>query len=56
LLTIFGQYNDPLRLQRRRRALNPAVRQVKVPHGNYFPMCDDPQLVAAELRALAALS
>ena len=54
LLTIFGQFNDPLRFQRRWRALNPNVRQVKVPRGNHFPMCDDPQLVASELKAFAA--
>ena len=53
LLTIFGQFNDPLRFQRRWRALNPNVRQVKVPRGNHFPMCDDPQLVASELKAFA---
>lgn len=53
LLTIFGQFNDPLRFQRRWRALDPAVHQVKVPRGNHFPMCDDPQLVASELRDFA---
>jgi pimeloyl-ACP methyl ester carboxylesterase len=56
LLTIFGQLNDPLRFQRRWRTLNPTVRQVKVPRGNHFPMCDDPQLVASELSAFAARS
>jgi haloalkane dehalogenase len=50
LLTIFGQFNDPLRFQRRWRAIYPAAHQVRVPRGNHFPMCDDPRLVAAELR------
>jgi pimeloyl-ACP methyl ester carboxylesterase len=53
LLTIFGQFNDPLRFQKRWKTLYPNMRQVKVPWGNHFPMCDDPQLVAAELRAFA---
>ena len=53
LLTIFGQFNDPLRFQKRWKTLYPNLRQVKVPRGNHFPMCDDPQLVAAELRAFA---
>jgi hypothetical protein len=30
------------------------VRQVKVPRGNHFPMCDDPQFVVSELKAFAA--
>jgi haloalkane dehalogenase len=53
LLTIFGQFNDPLRFQRRWRTLDPDVRQVKVPRGNHFPMCDDPQLVSSTLRDFA---
>ena len=51
LLTIFGQFNDPLRFQRTWRALYPNARQVKVPHGNHFPMCDDPQLVASTVKS-----
>ena len=54
LLTIFGQFNDPLRFQRRWRALNPTVHQVKVPRGNHFPMCDNPELVASALTDFAA--
>jgi haloalkane dehalogenase len=50
LLTIFGQFNDPLRFQRAWKALYPTARQVKVPHGNHFPMCDDPQLVASTVK------
>jgi pimeloyl-ACP methyl ester carboxylesterase len=54
LLTIFGQFNDPPRFQRRWRALNPNVHQVKVPRGNHFPMCDNPELVASALTDFAA--
>jgi pimeloyl-ACP methyl ester carboxylesterase len=54
LLTIFGQFNDPLRFQRRWRRLYPDARQVKVPRGNHFPMCDDPDLVAAAVKDFAA--
>jgi haloalkane dehalogenase len=51
LLTIFGQFNDPLRFQRTWTALYPDARQIKVPHGNHFPMCDDPQLVASTVKS-----
>lgn len=51
LLTIFGQFNDPLRFQPRWRALFPDARQLKVRRGNHFPMCDDPELVASALGA-----
>jgi len=54
LLTIFGQFNDPLRFQRRWKALYPAAYQVKVPRGNHFPMCDDPELVASAVKAFVA--
>jgi pimeloyl-ACP methyl ester carboxylesterase len=50
LLTIFGQFNDPLRFQPRWKALFPEARQLKVRRGNHFPMCDDPDLVAAALK------
>jgi len=46
LLTIFGQYNDPLRMQPRWKALFPSARQKVVPKGNHFPMCDAPAIVA----------
>jgi haloalkane dehalogenase len=49
----YGQFNDPLRLQRRWKTLYPNARQVKVPHGNHFPMCDNPQLVASAVKAFA---
>ncbi|KAA1249225.1 alpha/beta fold hydrolase [Mycobacterium simiae] len=51
LLTIFGQFNDPLRFQRRWKAMFPTARQLKIPRGNHFPMCDDPDLVASALKS-----
>lgn len=51
LLTIFGQFNDPLRFQPRWKALFPTARQLKVRRGNHFPMCDDPDLVASALKS-----
>lgn len=50
-LTVFGQFNDPLRFQPRWKALFPAARQLKVSRGNHFPMCDDPDFVAEALRS-----
>lgn len=51
LLTIFGERNDPLGFQKRWKSLYPDARQLVVAGGNHFPMCDDPQLVASELRS-----
>ena len=51
LLTIFGQFNDPLRFQPRWKELFPAAHQLKVHRGNHFPMCDDPDLVAEALKS-----
>jgi pimeloyl-ACP methyl ester carboxylesterase len=51
LLTVFGQFNDPLRFQPRWKTLFPAAHQVTVRHGNHFPMCDDPDLVASAVKA-----
>jgi haloalkane dehalogenase len=53
LLTVFGQFNDPLRFQPRWKALFPAAHQLKVPRGNHFPMCDDPDLVSGALKSFA---
>ena len=50
LLTIFGERNDPLGFQPRWKQLFPDSRQVVVNKGNHFPMCDDPDLVAASIR------
>jgi pimeloyl-ACP methyl ester carboxylesterase len=49
LLTIFGERNDPLGFQPRWKQLFPDARQVVVSKGNHFPMCDDPDLVAASI-------
>jgi pimeloyl-ACP methyl ester carboxylesterase len=51
LLTVFGQFNDPLRFQPRWKALFPNARQLKVRRGNHFPMCDEPDLVASALKS-----
>lgn len=51
VLTVFGQYNDPLHFQRRWRQLYPHARQVVIARGNHFPMNDDPQAVAAAIRS-----
>ena len=52
LVTIFGQFNDPLRFQPRWKARFPNAVQVRVPRGNHFPMCDDPELVASALASI----
>ena len=49
LLTIFGERNDPFGFQSRWKALFPAARQVVVPGGHHFPMCDAPALVASSI-------
>jgi len=50
LLTIFGERNDPLGFQPQWKARFPGARQIVIPKGNHFPMCDDPDVVAAEIR------
>lgn len=50
LLTIFGENNDPLGFQPRWKQLFSDARQVVVAKGNHFPMCDDPDLIAASIR------
>jgi len=52
LLTIFGERNDPLGFQPRWKQLFNDARQVVVPNGNHFPMCDNPDLVAESIREL----
>jgi len=54
LLTIFGERNDPFGFQLRWKAIFPEARQVVVPRGNHFPMCDDPDLVASTIRGWLA--
>ena len=51
LLTIFGEYNDPLKFQSKWKTLFPDATQVIVPKGNHFPMCDNPELVAQTIRS-----
>ena len=50
LLTIFGERNDPLGFQPQWKRRFPTVRQIVIPQGNHFPMCDDPDVVAREIR------
>jgi len=50
--TVFGERNDPLGFQPQWRQRFPDVRQIVVAHGNHFPMCDDPDLVAKAVRDL----
>lgn len=51
LLTIFGERNDPFGFQKRWKRMFPEARQVVVPRGNHFPMCDAPGLVADTIRS-----
>ncbi len=51
LLTIFGERNDPLGFQPQWKRLFPDARQVVIPKGNHFPMCDDPAFVSGTIRA-----
>ena len=50
LLTIFGEHNDPLKFQPQWKRLFPSARQLVIPKGNHFPMCDDPDRVANAIR------
>ena len=50
LLTIFGERNDPLEFQPQWKTRFPSARQIVVPRGNHFPMCDAPDLVTREIR------
>src|SRR5262249_29502336 len=52
LLTIFGERNATSGFQPRWKRLFRDARQVVVSKGNHFPMCDDPDLVAAAIREL----
>lgn len=49
LLTVFGERNDPFGFQLRFREHFPAAKQMVIPGGNHFPMCDDPDGVAARI-------
>jgi pimeloyl-ACP methyl ester carboxylesterase len=50
MLTIFGERNDPLKSQPQWKRLFPSTRQIVIPKGNHFPMCDDPDRVANAIR------
>lgn len=50
VLTVFGEKNDPFGFAHRWRATFPNTTSWVVPGGNHFPMCDDPEGYAAELR------
>ena len=49
VLTIFGEKNDPLGFQPKWKERFPAARQLVIPDGMHFPMCDDPQFVTTAL-------
>ncbi|HEX2154321.1 MAG TPA: alpha/beta fold hydrolase [Acidimicrobiia bacterium] len=49
LTTVFGERNDPGHFQERWLERFPNTTQVVVPGGYHFPMCDDPDLVAAAI-------
>jgi haloalkane dehalogenase len=51
VLTIFGERNDPLGFQPQWKRLFPSARQIVIPNGNHFPMCDDPDFVAETIRS-----
>lgn len=50
VLTVFGEKNDPFGFADRWRALFPNTTSWVVPGGNHFPMCDDPEGCASEIR------
>lgn len=54
LMTIFGEKNDPLHFQPEWRARFPHADQIVVRGGHHFPMCDDPDLVADNIRRFRA--
>jgi pimeloyl-ACP methyl ester carboxylesterase len=49
LMTVFGRYGDYFWFQRQWRRRHPGAHSVVVPGGFHFPMCDNPDLVAARL-------
>ncbi|HLJ10091.1 MAG TPA: alpha/beta fold hydrolase [Planctomycetaceae bacterium] len=51
VLTVFGERNDSFGFQARWKAMFPRVEQFVIPRGNHFPMCDDPEFVAATIRS-----
>jgi haloalkane dehalogenase len=51
VLTIFGERNDPLGFQPQWKRLFPHSRQITIPKGHHFPMCDDPEFVTEAIRS-----
>lgn len=51
LLTIFGEKNDPFHYQARWKRLFPHAIEQVVTAGHHYPMCDDPDLFATEIRS-----
>jgi pimeloyl-ACP methyl ester carboxylesterase len=54
LVTIFGERNDPGHFQEKWAERFPNITRVVVSGGYHFPMCDDPDLVAATIAVNAA--
>ena len=50
LVTIFGQFGDYLRFRRQWRKRRPDLTERTIKRGLHFPMCDNPQQVAAFLK------
>ena len=48
-MTVFGKYGDYFWFQRQWRWRHTNLDSVVVPGGLHFPMCDNPDLVAARL-------
>lgn len=48
-LTIYGEKNDPFGFQATFAGYLSDVEEMVIPGGNHFPMCDDPQGVAATI-------
>jgi haloalkane dehalogenase len=51
--TVFGERNDPLRFQPQWKRRFPDARQIVVPRGNHFPMCDAPGTVARAIKSVS---
>lgn len=51
VLTVFGERNDPFGFADRWRQLFPRARSYEVASGNHFPMCDEPSMVAEQIRS-----
>lgn len=54
LLTVFGENNDPLGFQPLWADRFGDIEQLEIAGGNHFPMCDDPEGVAAAITTWSA--